>query len=129
MTLALRVGLVIGGGIDLYVGVLALVAPQLFGPLLDIPMRDPLLAAFGGGEMLVVTLAYVLALLDPRRNRILLWVCALDQLVAVVMPSLAIAHGAIPATWKTVGPIPLQAVLCVLFVMGARRAVARAYAR
>jgi hypothetical protein len=125
VTLALRVGLAIGGAIDLYVGVLALFAPQLFPSLLDIPMRDPVLAAFGGGEMLVVTLAYVLALRDPRRNRILLWVCALDQLVAVVMPSLAIAHGVIPASWKTVGPIPLQAALCVLFVAGARRRVPR----
>ena len=126
MTVALRIGLVIGGAIDLYVGVLALAAPQLFPALLDIPMRDPLLAAFGGGEMLVVTLAYVLALRDPRANRILLWICALDQLVAVVMPSLAVAHGAIPATWKTIAPIPLQAALCVLFVLGARGRPARA---
>jgi hypothetical protein len=120
-TLAVRIALAIGFCIDFYVGVLALFAPQLFPALLDIPMRDPTLAMLGGGELFVVALAYVLALRDPGRYRVLLWICALDQLVAVVLPSVGIARGEIAATWKTVAPIPLQALMGLLFASYAAR--------
>jgi len=90
-------------------------------PLLDIPMHDATLARLAGGEYVVAAALYALALRDPRRYRTLLWLCALDQLFAVVMPALALAHGEIPYGWKTVAPIPLQAVLALLFAAGARR--------
>ena len=120
-TLLVRIGLAIGFAIDLYVGVLAIFAPQLIPPLLDIPMRDPLLAQLAGGEFVVVALIYAVAFRDPHRFRVLLWLCALDQLIAVVMPTLAIARGALPSTWKIVGPIPVQAALTVVFAVYAAR--------
>jgi hypothetical protein len=120
-TLAGRVGLVIGGAIDAYVGVLSLFAPQLIQPLLDIPVKDPALMQFAGGEFVVAALVYALAFRDPVRLRPLLWVCALDQLFAVVLPALAVAHGVFPGTWKVVAPIPFQALLGVLFVVYAAR--------
>jgi hypothetical protein len=125
-TLALRAGLAIGFGIDLYVGVVSLFAPQLITPLFDIPMHDPVFAQLAGGEFVVAALVYALAFRDPRRFRVLLWLCALDQLFAVVMPAIAVAHGAIPSTWKTVGPIPLQAFLTLLFAFSAARGLAPA---
>ncbi|GAC1617906.1 MAG: hypothetical protein NVS4B13_10870 [Candidatus Elarobacter sp.] len=119
--LVLRIALAIGFCIDLYVGVLSLVAPQLITPLLDIPMHDATLARLAGGEFVVAALVYALALRDPRHYRALLWLCALDQLFAVVMPTLAVAHGAIPSTWKIVAPIPFQALLALLFAVYAVR--------
>jgi hypothetical protein len=120
-TVAVRIGLAIGGAIDLYVGALSLFAPQLLQPLLDIPVKDPVAVQFAGGEFVVAALVYVLAFRDPRRLRALLWLCALDQLFAVILPALAVAHGAVPATWKIVAPIPFQALLGVLFVLYAAR--------
>lgn len=120
-TLAVRIGLVIGGVIDAYVGLLSLFAPQLIQPLLDIPVKDPALMQFAGGEFVVAALVYALAFRDPVRLRPLLWVCALDQLFAVVLPALAVAHGVFPGTWKVVAPIPFQALLGVLFVAYALR--------
>ena len=120
-TVAVRIGLVIGGAIDAYVGVLALFAPQLMQPLLDIPVKDATVAQFAGGELVVAALVYAVAFRDPVRFRALLWVCALDQVFAVVLPALALAHGALPASWKIVAPIPLQALLAVLFVVYAAR--------
>jgi hypothetical protein len=120
-TIAVRVALAIGGAIDAYVAVLSLFAPQLIPPLLDIPVKDPALVQLAGGEYLVAALVYALAFRDPVRFRALLWLCALDQLFAVVLPWIAVAHGALPATWKIVAPIPLQAVLCMLFVVYAAR--------
>ena len=125
-TLALRAGLAIGFAIDLYVGVIALFAPQLIAPLMDIPVHDPAFAQLAGGEFVVAALVYAVVFRDPRHFRILLWLCALDQLFAVVMPANAIAHGAIPSTWKTVAPIPFQALLAVLFAFGATRGAAAA---
>ena len=125
-TIALRAGLAIAFGIDLYVGVIALFAPQLIAPLMDIPVHDPAFAQLAGGEFVVATLVYALAFRDPRRFRVLLWLCALDQVFAVVMPALAVAHGAIPSTWKTVAPIPFQALLALLFAFAAARGLAGA---
>ena len=120
-TPVVRVALAIGFAIDAFVGVLALFAPQLMQPLLDIPVRDPTLAQFAGAEFVVVALVYALAFRDPVRFRAVLWICAADQLFAVVMPVLALAHGAVPPTWKIVAPIPFQALLAVLFAVYAAR--------
>jgi len=120
-TLVVRVALAIGFLIDLYVGLLAIFAPQFIPPLLDIPMHDPTLAGLGGAELIVVALIYVVAFRDPARFRVLFWLCALDQAFAVVMPWLAIVHGAVPASWKTVAPIPVQAVMAIVFAVYAAR--------
>jgi len=120
-TLIVRISLAIGFLIDFYVGLLALFAPQLMTPLLDIPVRDPLLAQFAGPEFIVASLIYAIAFRDPARFRILLWLCALDQAFAVVMPSLALAHGAVPASWKIIAPIPVQALFAILFAVYAAR--------
>lgn len=120
-TLVVRIGLAIGGAIDAYVAVLALFAPQLMQPLLDVPVKDALIAQLGGGELVVAALVYALAFRDPVRFRAVLWICAVDQAFAVVLPLLALAHGTLPATWKIVAPIPIQALLCVLFVVYAAR--------
>lgn len=121
LTVAVRIGLGIGLCIDLYVGALSLFAPQLITPLLDIPLHDPTLARIAGGEYVVAALVYALALRDPRGARALLWLCALDQLFAVVMPALAVAHGELPSSWKIVAPIPFQALLALLFAGYAAR--------
>ncbi|MDQ6944297.1 MAG: hypothetical protein M3169_17505, partial [Candidatus Eremiobacteraeota bacterium] len=95
--------------------------PQLIQPLLDIPVKDPTVVQIAGGEFVVAALVYALAFRDPARFRVLLWLCALDQLFAVVLPALGVAHGTLPATWKIVAPIPFQSVLAVLFVVYAAR--------
>ena len=125
-TVALRIGLGIGLAIDLYVGVIALFAPQLIEPMMDVPVHDPAFAQLAGGEFVVAALVYAVAFRDPQRFRVLLWLCALDQVFAVVMPALAIAHGAIPSTLKTVAPIPFQAGLALLFAFAATRGSAAA---
>ncbi|HWT04613.1 MAG TPA: hypothetical protein VN224_02555 [Xanthomonadales bacterium] len=116
-----RIGLAIGGAIDAYVGLISLFAPQLIQPLLDIPVKDPTVVQIAGGEYVVAALVYAFAFRDPVRFRPLLWLCAADQVFAVVLPSLALAHGALPATWKIVAPIPFQALLAILFVVYAAR--------
>jgi hypothetical protein len=115
----------IGLGIDLYVAILSLFAPQLIQPLLDIPAHDATLAQVAGGEYAVVALCYAIALRDPRRYRVLLWICTLDQTFAVVLPVLAVSHGRLPATWKILAAIPFQALLAIVFVAGARRRTPR----
>jgi len=121
MTLVLRLALILGCAIDLCVGVVLVAAPQLAMPLFDVPVHDALIAAFAGVELIVAACVYAVALRDPERYRLLLWVCALDQLFAVIGPSVAVAHGAMPATFKVIAPIPLQAVLCAIFVLSASR--------
>ena len=120
-TIAVRVALAIGFCIDAYVGVLSVFAPQLLETLLDIPVKDPTAVQIGGGEFVVVALVYALAFRDPRRSRALLWLCALDQLFAVVLPGLAVLHGTIPSSWKIVAPIPFQALMGLLFAAYAAR--------
>jgi hypothetical protein len=120
--LAVRIVLAIGFAIDAYVALLALFAQGLLEPLLDIPVRDPALTSIVGGEFAVVACVYAVAFRDPRRWSVLLWICALDQLAAVVLPALAIVHGQIPATFKTVGPIPVQAVMALALAWGAGNA-------
>ena len=117
----LRIALAIGCAIDLYVAALSLFAPQLIPPLLDIPVHDPALAQIAGGEYVIAALCYALALYDPVRFRALLWVCALDQAFAVVLPGLALLRGQIPATWKIIAPIPFDALLGAIYVAYALR--------
>jgi hypothetical protein len=119
MTTLVRVVLAVGFAVDASVALLALFAQGFLEPLLDIPVRDPALTSIAGGEFAVVACVYAVAFRDPRRWSVLLWICALDQLAAVVLPALAIAHGQIPATVKTVGPIPLQAIMALVLVLGA----------
>jgi hypothetical protein len=120
MTTALRVALAIGALIDFGVALLCFFGQSLFQTLLDVPLHDPAIAVIAGGEYLVVTFVYVLALRDPVRFRPLLWLCALDQLLAIVLPLAAIGLGQVPATWKTVGPMPFQAILVVIYLLGLR---------
>jgi hypothetical protein len=101
---ALRVALGIGFAIDAFV---------------DLPVKDPALVSIAGGEFAVAAGIYGLVFRDPERFRPLLWLCALDQLFAVVLPGLAIVSGHIPATVKTVGPLPLQLLLAAFFAFGA----------
>jgi hypothetical protein len=114
--LALAVGVVV----DATVAVLALFFQPLLGPLFDIPTKDPALTTIAGGEYVVVTLVYVLLLRDLERFRPLLWLVALDQAFAALLPGLEIARGHVVATWKTIGPIPFNALLAVVYVTAAR---------
>jgi hypothetical protein len=120
-TIVLRAGLAIGFAIDAFVAVLSLFAPQLLEPLLDVPVHEMLTAQIGGGEYAVAALVYALAFRDPVRFRPLLWLCALDQLFAVLLPGAAVLHGQLPSTFKTIAPIPFQALLAALFVVYAVR--------
>jgi hypothetical protein len=111
-----RIGLGIGFLIDACVGVLSIFAPQLMQPLFDVPIHDAMTAQIAGGEFVVAALVYALAFREPQRFRVLLWLCALDQLFAVVLPAFGVAHGALPGTWKIIAPIPFQAGLALLFI-------------
>jgi hypothetical protein len=122
--IVLRGALVIGFCIDFFVGVLALVAQPLLGPLLDIPVKDPAVTTIAGGELIVAACIYALVLSDVGRWRPLLWLCALDQTFGVLLPALEIARGHAPATLKTIGPMPLQLILIAIYVLAARREVA-----
>jgi hypothetical protein len=121
MIVALRIVLLIGFAIDAYVGLLSLFAPMLIPPLLDIPLHDPQIVRLAGGEYIVAALVYALALRAPLASRPLLWLCALDQAFAVVMPTLGIVSGTLPNSWKIIAPIPLQAVFVVFFIYAAAR--------
>jgi hypothetical protein len=119
--LVLRVALVIGFCIDFFVGLLCVVAQPLLQPLLDIPVKDPAVTTIAGGELIVASVIYALVLRDGRRWQPLLWLCALDQFFGVILPAIEIARGHAPATLKTLGPMPLQAILIGCYLAGARR--------
>jgi hypothetical protein len=122
MTLFLRLIVACGFFLDAGVGLIALVLPQQLEPWLDIPYRDnPALATFGGGEFIVVAAVYVLLFLEPRRRAFLFWILALDQTFATILPALEIARGHIPASIKTIGPIPFVAALAIVYVWAALR--------
>jgi hypothetical protein len=124
-TAVVRVGLAIGFLIDLGVGVISVFAPQLL-VLFDVPVTDMMTAQIAGGEFIVIAFVYAVAFRDPVRFRPLLWVCALDQLFAVVLPLIGVAHGALPGTWKILAPIPIQAALALLFIAYAAQPTRRA---
>lgn len=120
-TLAVRVALAIGFCIDGFVGLLCLFAQPLIEPLLGLAVKDPAMTTIAGGELIVAAGVYALAFTDPARWRPLLWLCALDQTLGIVLPALEIARGSAPAVWKTLGPMPFQAVLVSLYVTYAAR--------
>jgi hypothetical protein len=121
----LRVALLCGFAIDAGVGSLALFAQPLMQPLLDLPLKDPALTTILGGELLVVAGVYAIVLRDPVRWRPLLWLCALDQFLGVLLPALEIVRGHAPATMKTLGPMPFQLALVAVFITGAVRGAPR----
>lgn len=121
MNVLLRIALAIGLCIDAFVGVLSLFAQGAIAPLLDMPVKDPAVTLFAGGEFLVVAGLYALALADPKRFRPLLWLCALDQAFAIVLPLVAIAAGTLNSSPKILAPMPFQALLIGLYLAGALR--------
>jgi hypothetical protein len=124
MRTALRVALAIGAVIDFGVALLCFFGQSLFQAMLDVPLHDPAIALIAGGEYLVVTFVYVLALRDPVRFRPLLWLCALDQAIGIALPLVTMALGQVPATWKTIGPMPFQTLLVVIYLLGLRKPAA-----
>jgi hypothetical protein len=122
---ALRIALAIGFLIDASVGLISLFAQPLLPKLLDVPLKDPAMATILGGELLVAAAIYAFPLRDPVRFKPLLWVCALDQLFGVALPLYEIVRGAIPATMKTVWPMPLQLLLVAVYIAGALRQPAK----
>jgi hypothetical protein len=121
LALAVRIALVFGFITDAGVGVLCVVAQPLLAPLLGVPVHDPAITAFLGGELIVASVVYALVFRDLARWGALLWLCALDQTLGVVIPAVQIALGHVPATLQTIGPMPLQLVLVALYVIGGRR--------
>jgi hypothetical protein len=126
--LVLRIALVVGLCIDAGVGLLCLFAQPWLQPLLDIPVKDPAVTTIAGGELVVAAGIYAFVLSDRRKWRPLLWLCALDQLFGALLPAFEIARGHVPATFKTLAPIPVQLILVAIFVIGLRaRSRARGY--
>lgn len=117
----LRIALAVGFCIDFFVGLLCVVAQPLLQPLLDIPVKDPAVTTIAGGELLVAAGIYAFVFCDPQRWRPLLWLCALDQTLGILLPAIDIARGHAPATLKTLGPMPLQLLLVGIYITGARR--------
>lgn len=114
-----RIAVAIGFCVDCIVAILALFFQSLLGPLFDIPLKDPALTTIAGGEYVVVALVYVLVFREPERYRALLWLCALDQAFAALLPAVEIVRGNVVATYKTIGPIPFNALLAAVYVWGA----------
>lgn len=120
MTLFYRIIIACGFLLDAGVALIALALPQLLESFLDIPYHDsPALAAFAGGEFAVVAVLYAIALRDPRRYPFLFWIFALDQGLATIIPAIEILRGHVPATFMTVAPIPVVAILCILYIRSA----------
>jgi hypothetical protein len=116
----LRIAVAIGFSIDAGVGLLCVFAQPLLQPLLDIPVKDPAVTTIAGGELLVAAGIYVFVLSNPVRWRPLLWLCALDQTQGVLLPAMEIAHGHVPATFKTLAPMPFQLLLVAVYIIFAR---------
>lgn len=116
----LRIALVLGAIVDATVAILAIFFQPLLGPLFDVPTKDPALTTIAGGEYVVVTLIYVMLLRDTKRYAPLLWLVALDQLFAALIPAWEISRGHVVATWKTIGPIPINLVLAATYALAAR---------
>jgi hypothetical protein len=114
----LRIALAIGFVVDFSVAMLALFFQSALGPLLDIPLKDPAATTIAGGEFVVVSLLYIAIFRAPQRYRALLWLVALDQLFGVLLPAYEIARGNVVASWKTLGPMPGNAILCAIYLYG-----------
>jgi hypothetical protein len=115
----LRIAVAVGGCIDIGVAIVSLFFQSLLEPLFDLPLRDPALTTIAGGEYVVAALIYATILRGLERYRALLWLIALDQLFAAALPALEIIRGAVVASWKTIGPIPLSTLLCAIYTWGA----------
>ncbi len=116
----IRIALVIGAVVDATVATLAIFFQPLLGPLFDVPTKDPALTTIAGGEYVVVTLIYVMLLRDFERFAPLLWLVALDQVFAGLIPAWEISRGHVVATWKTIGPIPINLALATVYALAAR---------
>lgn len=116
----LRISLIVGAVGDIGIAIFCWFFQSLLGPVLDVPTKDPALTTIAGGEYLIVGMLYVLAYRDLRRSRPLFWLFALDQFFAIVLPLLEMGRGNAIVSWKTLGPMPLNAVLCGLYLWGAR---------
>ena len=116
-----RVALALGLLIDAGVGLVAVFAQPLIQPLFELPVKDPAMTSIAGGELIVAAGIYAFALRDPKRWQPLLWLCALDQTIGVVIPAVEIARGHAPGTFKTLAPMPFQLVLVAIYVVAARR--------
>jgi hypothetical protein len=117
----LRVALVIGALIDFFVAIVVMLFPQSSAALFDIPVRDQTAALLGGGELLVAGCIYVLILRDVERFRPFLWLVALDQLFAALLPGIEVLRGHLPATFKILAPMPLNLALVAVYVLAARK--------
>ncbi len=120
-TKILRVALIVGAVGDIGIAIFCWFFQSLLGPVLDVPTKDPAHTTIAGGEYLIVGLLYVVAYRNLPRYRVLLWLFALDQLFAIVLPLLEMSRGNAIVSWKTLGPMPLNAILLGLFIFGARR--------
>jgi len=116
----LRVALVAGALIDFFVAAILMLFPSASKPLFDIPAPDVTTALLGGGELIVAGLVYVVILRDVDRFRPLLWLVALDQVFAALLPGIEMLRGHVPATFKTIAPMPINAVLVFIYVWSAR---------
>jgi uncharacterized membrane protein len=123
--LLLRVALAIGFCVDFFVAIVALFFQNAMGPLFDIPLKDPAATTIVGGEFVVVSLVYLTILRAPSRYRALLWLVVLDQAFAVVLPAYEIARGNVAATWKTIGPMPFNALLAGIYLYALLRSKPR----
>jgi hypothetical protein len=117
----LRAALVVGAIVDASVALLSIFFQPLLGPLLDVPTRDPALTTIAGGEFALVALLYIFILRDVEKYRALLWLVALDQVLAIVLPGIEMLRGHFAVTFKTIGPMPLNAILAAIFLAGLRR--------
>jgi hypothetical protein len=120
LLLVVRIALIAGFCVDAFVGVLCIVGQSLLAPLLGVPVKDPAITAFLGGELLVASVVYALVFFDVARWRALLWLCALDQTLGVVIPIAQIAAGHVTGTLQTIGPMPFQLALVAIYIIGAR---------
>jgi hypothetical protein len=118
--IVLRLALALGGLTDLFVATLMLFFQSATGPILDIPTKDPASATFVGCELVVVALVYLALIRDPVRFRPLLYIVALDQVVAAAWPVYEVWHGDIAGTWRTLGPIPFNLALVAIYLVAAR---------
>jgi len=116
LLIVLRVALAIGFCVDFFVAIVALFFQSAMGPIFDVPLKDPAATTIVGGEFIVVSLVYLAILRAPLRYRALLWIVVLDQVFGFVLPAYEIARGNVAATWKTIGPMPFNALLAAVYL-------------
>lgn len=116
----LRIALIVGAVGDIGIAIFCWFFQALLGPVLDVPTKDPALTTIAGGEYLIVGILYILAYRNLKQYRPLLWLFAIDQLFAIVLPLLEMSRGNAIISWKTLGPMPLNAILLGIYVWGTR---------